>query len=473
MTEAFPSVLASRYAGRTMAALFTPHERALAFRDVWIALAEAEHELGAPVTAAQVDALRRSRERIDLDRVAALEAETRHDVMAHVKAWAEVCPEGAPIIHLGATSQCVNDNADALIERRALQQVRARLVSLVRALARFARTHAERPALGYTHFQPAQPVTVGKRAALWLQDVVGDLEELERHLEGLACRGLKGTTGTQASYLELLGDPAKVVELDARFARKLGFARTVRLTGQTAPRKLDARLGDVLAGVAVSLGKLGVDARLLAHTGELREAFGKGQVGSSAMPYKRNPMKAERLCSIARLVPSMREVLVQTAMNQWLERTLDDSAARRVTVPDLFLATDGALRTAIDLVRGLEVDEAQVAAELAREAPFLLVEKLLAIGVRAGGDRQRLHEALREHAVQSRGAADPSAAFQARLSADPLFAPAWPAVRDALGRPEALVGLAPQQVRGYLADVVDPLLARFASVPDTDDALKV
>lgn len=471
--DAFPSVLAARYAGRTMAALFTPRARALAFRDVWIALAEAEHELGAPVSRAQVEALRATRERLDLARVAAIEAETRHDVMAHVKAWAEVCPEGAPIIHLGATSQCVNDNADALLERRALAQVRARLVAVCRALRRLAADEARTTTLGYTHFQTAQPVTVGKRAALWLQDVVWDLEEVERLLAGYACRGLKGTTGTQASYLELLRDPEKVLALDALFAKKLGFERTVALTGQTAPRKLDARLGDALAGVAVSLGKLGVDARLLAHTGELREAFGAAQIGSSAMPYKRNPMKAERLCSIARLAPSLRDVLVHTAMNQWLERSLDDSAARRVALPDLFLAVDGALRTAIDLVRGLSVDREVVSRRLRAEAPFLAVEELLAAGVKSGGNRQDLHEALRQFAIDAKAAPEPSAAFWERVTADPRFASLEPVRTSQVLDTDRLVGMAPRQVEDFLARVVDPLLARSRDVPDADDPLRV
>ncbi|MBX3469769.1 MAG: adenylosuccinate lyase [Planctomycetes bacterium] len=468
-----PSTLADRYAGRAMARLFTPRARALAFRDVWIALAEAEHELGGPVTRAQVEALRATREQVDLARVARLEAETRHDVMAHVKAWAEVCPEGAPIIHLGATSQCVNDNADALLERRALQQVRARLVSLLRGLRRLAAAEAATTTLGYTHFQTAQPVTVGKRAALWAQDAAWDLEEVERLLAGYACRGLKGTTGTQASYLELLGDPDRVVALDRLFARKLGFERTVPLTGQTAPRKLDARLADALVGVAVSLSKLGTDARLLAHTGELREAFGAGQVGSSAMPYKRNPMKAERLCALARLVPSLRDVLVHTAMTQWLERSLDDSAARRVALPDLFLATDGALRTAIDLVRGLEVDREQVARRLRAEAPFLAVEELLAAGVKAGGDRQDLHEALRGFAVEARVTADPPGEFWRRVTADPRFAALEPVRSGRVLETDRLVGLAPRQVHDFLVGVLDPLLARATDVPEADDPLRV
>ncbi len=464
--------LVERYAGRAMAALFSPLERARAWRDVWIALAEVEHELGAPVSRAQVEALRATRDRIDLARIAQIEAVTRHDVMAHIKAWAEVCPEGAPVIHLGATSCFVTDNADGVLHRRALAGIRARLVQLVRALADLAEREADRPTLGYTHFQPAQPVTVGKRAALWLQDAVSDLEAVDRFAAELPCRGAKGTTGTQASFLELLGDDAKVVELDRRLAARLGFARSVALSGQTLPRKIEAQMADAVAGVALTLGKLGNDVRLLAHTGELREAFGAGQVGSSAMPYKRNPMKAERLCSLARMLVHQRGAIAETAMLQWLERTLDDSAVRRLAIPDMFLTCDGALRAAVDLVSGLEVDARAVEQRLAAEGPFLAVEKLLVRGVVRGGDRQELHEALREHAVAARAEPDPAAAYRARLAADPRLGVSA-AELEAFTRPEALVGRAPAQVRAYLAEVVRPLLARFADVGDAHDPLRV
>ncbi len=472
MAETYLSPLVERYAGRAMAALFSPRQRALAWRDVWIALAEVQHELGAPVRAEQVAALRATRDHVDLARIAEIEAVTRHDVMAHIKAWAEACPEGAPVIHLGATSCFVTDNADAVIQRRALVGVRDRLVHLVRALADLARREADRPTLGYTHFQPAQPVTVGKRVALWLQDAVSDLEAVEGFLELFPCRGAKGTTGTQASFLELLGDDARVVELDRRLAQRLGFPGSVALSGQTLPRKIEARMGDVLAGVGITLGKLGRDVRLLCHTGEMREAFGEGQVGSSAMPYKRNPMKAERICALARLIVRQRDVLSETAAVQWLERSLDDSAARRLAIPDLFLLCDGALRAAVDLARGLEVDERVTAARLAEEAPFLAVEKLLVRGVVRGGDRQELHEALREHAVAARAEADAAAAFRARVAADARFGVSAEELA-AFTRPEALVGRAPQQVRAYLAEVVDPLLEQFAGVGEAKDPPKV
>ncbi|RMG12410.1 MAG: adenylosuccinate lyase [Planctomycetota bacterium] len=384
-----------------------------------------------------------------------------------------MCPVGAPVIHLGATSCFVTDNADGLIQRRALQLVRQRLVQLVRALARFARQHADTPTLGYTHFQVAQPTTAGKRAGLWLQDTVWDLERVEERLASLPCRGAKGTTGTQASFLALFGgDDAKVLELERRLAERLGFPRAVPLAGQTLPRKLEAWLTDALAGIGVTLGKLGRDVRLLCHTGELREPFGKGQVGSSAMPYKQNPMRAERICALSRLLLHHRNALAEVAATQWLERSLDDSATRRLSIPDAFLLADGVLRAAVDLVAGLRVDEPLARARLAREAPFLAVETLLVRGVASGGDRQALHEALRKHALAAREAEDPAAEFRRRLLADDGFG-IEPDELDALLDPARLVGRAPAQVRAYLAEVVDPLLAACADVPEARDPLQV
>ena len=473
MEDLYTSPLVTRYAGREMAARFSPMSRARAWRRVWIALAEAEHELGAPVSAEQIAALRESADRIDLARIAEIEATTRHDVMAHVHAWGEICPLGAPILHLGATSCFVTDNADAVIQREGLIGLRERAVQLVRALADLAGREADRPTLGYTHFQPAQPVTAGKRVGLWLQDVVSDLEELDRLVTGLRCRGAKGTTGTQASFLTLFaGDTHKVFALDQRIAEKLGFRASVALAGQTSPRKLEAQLADTLAGIGITLGKLGRDVRLLCHTGEMLEGFGKGQVGSSAMPYKRNPMKAERICALARLLLHQRNVVAETAAVQWLERSLDDSAARRVALTDLFLTADGVLRAAIELIKGLAVDPVTVERRLATEAPFMIVEQLLVRGVARGGDRQELHEALREHAMAARTELEPGAAFRQRICADPSFG-----IDEAefaqMSAPAALVGCAPLQIRGYLNDVVEPLLRRFAGVGEANDPLAV
>ena len=465
MDDRYTSPLVERYAGREMAARFSPLARARAWRQVWIALAEAEHELGAPVSAAQVAALKESAAAIDLARIAEIEATTRHDVMAHVHAWGEVCPEGAPILHLGATSCFVTDNADAVIQREGLTGLRERLVQLVRALADLALREADRPTLGYTHFQPAQPVTAGKRVGLWLQDTVSDLEEVDRFLRAFRCRGAKGTTGTQASFLSLFcGDAEKVFALDQRVAEKLGFKASVALSGQTTPRKLEAQLADTLAGVGITLGKLGRDVRLLCHTGEMREGFGKGQVGSSAMPYKRNPMKAERICALARLLLHQRNAVAETAAVQWLERSLDDSAARRLALTDLFLTADGVLRAAIELIKGLEVDVLTVERRLATEAPFMIVEQLLVRGVARGGDRQELHEALREHAMAARPEARVCGDQQFQIDAEEFAR---------MSAPDALVGCAPLQIRAYLSEVVEPLLRRFEGVGEANDPLAV
>ncbi|MBL4844950.1 MAG: adenylosuccinate lyase [Planctomycetes bacterium] len=472
--DRYTSPLVERYAGRAMAARFSPIARARAWRQAWIALAEAEQELGGPVSEEQVEALRATATQIDLARIAEHEAITRHDVMAHVHAWSEVCPIGAPILHLGATSCFVTDNADALIQREAMEGLRERLVQLTRALATLAEREADQPTLGYTHFQPAQPVTAGKRVGLWLQDVVADLVDLDRFLGEFPCRGAKGTTGTQASFLALFGgDLAKVRKLDQKIATKLGFPASVALSGQTTPRKLEARMADAVSGVGITLGKLGRDVRLLCHTGEMREAFGKGQVGSSAMPYKRNPMKAERICALARMLLHQRNAVAETAAVQWLERSLDDSAARRLALTDLFLTADGVLRAAIELVKGLEVDRKRVEARLAEEGPFLVVELLLVNGVARGGDRQELHEALREHSVAARvDTANPGQAFRRLVLADDRFELSE-AEFDRLSAPASLVGCAPAQIRAYLSEVVEPLLGRFAEVGDASDPLAV
>ncbi|HZV01368.1 MAG TPA: adenylosuccinate lyase [Planctomycetota bacterium] len=469
----FESPLASRYAGSRMTALFTPLARAKAWRETWIALARAESELGAPVTGDQIAALERTKDRIDLDRVAAIEKETRHDVVAHIRAWGEVAPEAKPIIHLGATSMFVTDNADGVLFKSALGLLRDRLVNLARALAALAKREAATACLGYTHFQPAQPVTIGKRVSLWLQDVLWDLDEVESRASSMVCLGAKGATGTQASFLELFsGDARKVEALDRLVAEKLGFSATVALSGQTYPRKLDARLADSLAGIGASLGKMGVDLRLLAHTGELREAFLEGQVGSSAMPYKKNPMRAERLCALARLLPHLRSVLAETAAHQWLERSLDDSAARRVVLPEMFLAADGALRAAIDLVSGLETDKRAIESALGRELPFLASEAILALVVKSGGDRQAAHEGLRTHAMAARSSDSPDRAFHLALEKDPFFAQVSKELGTLLA-PERLAGRAADQTRRFLAETVEPRLERLRSVPAFDDPLEV
>ncbi len=460
MPEPPDNPLHGRYASAEMAAIFGRQHRYATWRRLWIALAECERELGLAIGAEQLAALRAVAEVIDFERVAAIERETRHDVVAHLRHYAELAPQAGPILHLGATSAFVTDNADLVLAREALLVLEKRLASAILALADFARRTRDLPTLGYTHFQPAQLTTVGKRACLWIQDLVMDLEALRALLAGLRCRGAKGTTGTQASFLELFdGDHEKVRELDRRIAERLGFAASFAVTGQTYPRKQDSRILAVLAGIAESCHKLGTDLRLLQGLGELAEPFEETQVGSSAMPYKRNPMRAERMCSLARrlLTDSLNGPL--TAAVQWLERSLDDSANRRLVLPDSFLTADAILGLAASIASRLTAREETIRARVARELPFMASEKLLVAATKRGGDRQELHERLRRHSLEAhaaveRGEANPLAR---RVEADPAFGLA-PGEAEAMLDPAAFVGRAPQQVDEFLDAVVGPAL---------------
>ena len=455
----FESPLASRYASREMRRLFSPRERILTWRRLWLALAECQAELGLAVP---LDALRELERRIDdIDFALAAEYEKRfrHDVMAHLHVFADLHPPARPWLHAGATSCFITDNADLVILRRALETVGESLAAVTGALADFAERWRALPTLGYTHYQPAQPTTVGKRACLWIQDLLLDLEEVDRLCEWMPFRGAKGTTGTQASFLALFdGDHAKVKALDRAVAERFGFERTFPVTGQTYPRKVDSRILGVLSGVAQSAAKAGNDLRLLSHERELEEPYESGQIGSSAMPYKRNPMRAERICSIARFVVQLAANGADTASQQWLERTLDDSANRRIVLAEGFLAVDATLRVYDSVARGLIVNPEVVGANLAREIPFLCTEEVLMRGVKAGGDRQELHERVRQHARAAveriKGGARDNDLFE-RMAADPVFA-AVSGQFDELARPESLVGRAPEQVDEFLRDVVRP-----------------
>ncbi|QDU66305.1 adenylosuccinate lyase [Engelhardtia mirabilis] len=462
----YQSPLASRYASREMRGLFSARHRALQWRRLWIALAEAEQELGLAISDEQLDELRRTADQIDFDAVAEHERRLRHDVMAHVHAWGDVAPSGRAILHLGATSCYVTDNGDLVILRDALELVRRQVVSVVRSLADFAKAHRAVPILGLTHYQPAQATTVGKRACLWIQDLLGDLEDIDHALGHLRFRGVKGTTGTQASFMELFGgDHAKVRALDERVTEKLGFERRFAVTGQTYPRKLDFRVCQVLSSIAQSAHKFASDLRLSAGRREMEEPFEQGQIGSSAMPWKRNPMRSERICALARFVMANLDNLAQTAAQQWFERTLDDSANRRLALPEMFLATDAILALYQNVAQGLVVHEAVVDARLREELPFLASEALMMEAVAAGGDRQDVHEALRLHARAAseaihRGEPNP---LVGRLRADPSFASVAGRI-DELLDPKRFVGRAPEQVDEFLAEEVEPVLARFASI---------
>ena len=457
--------LYERYASPEMARIFSSRHRFQTWRRLWITLAESESELGLPITAEQIAALRAVADDVDLERVAELERRTRHDVVAHIRHYAEqadrVHPGAGGIIHLGATSAFITDNTDVLLIRDALELLAGRLTATVRELAGFARRTRAIPTLAYTHFQPAQLTTVGKRACLWLQDFLMDLAEMRHRLATLRCRGVKGTTGTQASFLTLFqGDGAKVRELDRRFARKIGFAESFAVTGQTYSRKQDSQVLQTLAGLGETCHKFGTDLRLLQGVGELSEPFDAEQVGSSAMAYKRNPVRAERMCGLARrLITDSLNGPLNTA-TQWLERSLDDSANRRLVIPDSFLGADAIVGLAAHISAGLVVREATVAARVARELPFMATETLLMESVLRGGDRQHLHERIRGYSLdaqstlESKGGDNPLIDL---IVSDPEFRLTRQEVEPWLD-PVAFTGRSAEQVDELLEEVVAPAL---------------
>ena len=455
--------LVDRYASREMAAIFSDARKFGTWRRIWLALAESQAELGLAISEEQLAQMRASLDDIDFAAAEAEERRRRHDVMAHVHAFGLAAPAARAILHLGATSADIGDNADCIVLRDAVRLLARRAAALVEALAAFAARHRDVACLGATHLQPAQPTTVGKRACLWAQDALGDLEALVALGDDLPLRGVKGTTGTQASFLELFdGDHERVRRLERLVARRLGFSHVVAVTGQTYPRKLDTRILAAVSGIGETSGKLSSDVRLLQAFGELAEPFGKDQTGSSAMAYKRNPMRSERMASLGRYLVGLPGLAAQTSSTQWLERSLDDSAIRRIILPQAFLAADALLVLSTEVVSGLEVFPRVIARRLAAELPFMATEVILMEGVKAGGDRQELHEAVRRHsheaAARVREEGEPNDLFE-RLSRDPVFA----AVRErlpALSDPALFVGRAPEQVDEFLAETLRPSLAR-------------
>ncbi len=456
--------LTERYASERMQRVFSPANRYGTWRRLWLALVESQAELGLPVSQEALAEMRAALDSIDLERAAEYEKRFRHDVMAHVHLFGDDAPEARGVIHLGATSAFIGDNTDLILHREALQLVRARIVRCIEALAEFARTHAGLPTLGYTHFQPAQPTTVGKRATLWIQDLLLDVEDLDHRLATLRFRGVRGTTGTQASFLELFdGDHAKVEALDEAVSRRMGFSRRYPVSGQTYPRKVDFQVQAALAGVATSLSKYGHDLRLLAHLREVEEPFEAEQIGSSAMPYKRNPMRAERICALTRHVITLAVDPAVTAATQWLERTLDDSANRRLSIPDAFLALDGALVLAENVSRGLVVHPQVIRRNLAEHLPFMATETILMRAVQRGGDRQELHERIRRHALEAARRMKEEGApadLLERIADDEAFG-LDRAELEELVDARRFVGRAPKQVDAFLEDHVDPLLERL------------
>ena len=458
----YENPLITRYATRKMAELWSSHRRVSTWRKLWVVLAEVERELGLNIDEDQIAELKANVEPIDFERAAYHEKRLRHDVMAHVHTYGEVAPKARAIIHLGATSCYVTDNADLILIREALHQVRASLVGSIDALARFAEQWSTLPCLGYTHFQPAQLVTVGKRATLWCQELILDLQDIEHRIEKLPFLGVKGTTGTQASFLALFdGDHAKVEELDHRVAAAFQFSATVPVSGQTYSRKIDTQVVSALGGIAESAHRFGSDLRLLAHEREIEEPFESEQIGSSAMAYKRNPMRAERMCSLARFVMALHAPTAQTGATQWLERTLDDSAIRRLTLPQAFLGVDAVLNLYLNMVPGLVVNQAVVAQHVDQELPFMATENLMMAAVRAGGDRQELHEHIRKHSLAARKQMVEQGLpndLPQRLSTDPNFSGVD---LGAVLQPANFVGRSPEQVHDFLNREVEPIRKKY------------
>ncbi|MCC6681542.1 MAG: adenylosuccinate lyase [Phycisphaeraceae bacterium] len=471
----YQSPLASRNASPRMQAIWSPRKKFSTWRRLWLALAEAEKELGLDISDAQLAQMRQHLDDIDYDKAAEYEKKLRHDVMAHVHTFADAAPLARPIIHLGATSQFVGCNGELIQIREALNVVAEKLAVVIDRLGVFADNFRGLPALAFTHFQPAQPTTVGKRATLWAQDFALALEEVEHRLDTLRFRGVKGTTGTQASFLALFDDPHKVELLDQLVTEKMGWPAGHRyaVTGQTYPRIVDGMVASALAAVAAAAQKFATDIRLLAGRKEIEEPFEADQIGSSAMAYKRNPMRCERICGLSRFVIGMATTPYVTAAEQWFERTLDDSSCRRLTLPEPFLAIDGVLDLAINVSSGLVVYEKTIASNLAAELPFMASENILMAAVKAGGDRQALHEVIRQHsqaaALRVKQEGKPNDLL-ARLKSDPAFAKVD---LNAALDPAQYIGLAPQQVDDFVRDVVDPVRARYAEALKYDPTLKV
>ena len=464
----YHSPLASRYASDYMLRLFSDDSRYQTWRRLWTALARAQHQLGLPITAEQVAELEAHITDIDYDVAAAREREVRHDVMAHVYAYGKAAPSAAGILHLGATSCYVTDNADLILYRDGLKYLRGQLLAVLANLAAFAEKYAATPTLGYTHYQPAQPVTVGKRATLWMQDFLSDLEELDHLLSTMKFLGCRGTTGTEASFMELFdGDEEKIDEMNRRIAGEFGFTECFSVCGQTYPRKVDSRVLNCLSSMAQSAYRMANDIRLLQHDRQVEEPFGESQIGSSAMAYKRNPMRCERICSLSRYLMADAANAPMTAAVQWMERTLDDSANRRISLPEGFLCADAVLRLCQNVTNGLHVNEAIVDRTLREYLPFLATEDLMMEAVKRGSDRQQLHEIIRRHsmAATARMKEGLPCDLLDRLAADPAFGLTRQEL-DALMEPKRYIGRCPQQVTRFLAQCA-PLL-RQAHAADGD-----
>ena len=455
MTDRYESPLSSRYASQYMLNLFSAETRIRTWRKLWVSLAKAEHTLGLPVTQEQVDELEAQLDNIDFEVAAAREREVRHDVMAHVYAYGLVAPKAAGIIHLGATSCYITDNADVVLYREGLRYLRAELLKVVSNLAAFADKYKATPTLGYTHYQPAQLVTIGKRATLWMQDLMSDMEELDFVIGSMKFLGCRGTTGTEASFMDLYnGDEGKIDEMNRLISRDFGFERCFSVCGQTYPRKLDSRILNVLSSIGQSCYRMANDIRLLQHDRQVEEPFEKNQIGSSAMAYKRNPMRCERICSLSRYLMADALNAPMTAATQWLERTLDDSANRRISLPEGFLCADAVLRLAQNVTDGLHVNEKIVERTVREYLPFMTTENLMMEAVKRGGNRQELHEVIRKCSMEATAKMKngEDCDLLVRLSEAPEFGMTLEEMERLLN-PIDYIGRCPQQVENYLAEV--------------------
>lgn len=472
MRDRYESPLCERYASARMQYIFSPDFKFTSWRKMWLYLAEAEKELGLDITDEQLDEIRAHLNDVDYDAAAAYEKRLRHDVMAHLRAFADQCPKAGPILHLGATSCYVGDNTDVWQLSEALKSLRGQLLGVMAALSDFALKNADVPTLAYTHFQAAQPTTVGKRATLWLQDFLMDFDRLTFELSRLKPLGCKGTTGTGASFLMLFnGDESKVRALEGLIARKMGFESCVAVSGQTYTRKVDAFVLNVLSGIAQSASKMATDLRLLSHLKEFDEPFESEQVGSSAMAYKRNPMRSERVCSLARYVMTDALNPAWTAATQWMERTLDDSANRRIALPEAFLATDAILTLCRNLISGGRVYPGVMRRHLNEEMPFMATENILMRAVELGGDRQKLHEKIREYSVETAARVKLEGGendLLDKLKADPAFHLDDAALAEILDVKQ-FIGCAPSQTRAFVEEAVRPVLEAYGTGDGTDE----
>jgi adenylosuccinate lyase len=475
-TNMYESPLGSRYASDEMLRLFSADRKFTTWRRLWVALARAEKVLGLDITDAQIREMEEHLEDIDYAEAAKQEKELRHDVMAHVHTFGKVCPQAFPIIHLGATSCYVGDNTDIILMRDGLLIIRDKLLRVIRKLSEFADKYKDLPTLGFTHFQPAQPTTVGKRATLWIYELLLDLDNLDFRLSNLKLLGSKGTTGTQASFMELFdGDHEKVKQLDMLIAKEMGFEGVVPVSGQTYSRKIDDMVMSVLSGIAQSASKFATDMRLLSHLKECEEPFEGKQIGSSAMPYKRNPMRCERICALARFVIADAANTAMTAAGQWFERTLDDSANKRLSIPEAFLAVDAILNIYLNVASGIRVYPKVIDRHLREELPFMATENIMMKAVKRGGNRQQLHEAIRVHSVAAGQTVKekglPNDLVQ-RIAGDPLFGLTEKEINDLLD-PALYIGRAPEQVTEFLNNEVYPRLSGYDFSASPDAQLKV